>query len=241
MALYVDIYKIIIDLLPYEIYPSLRLVCSEWFQYIEITDFQKVIQLIRTINSPPCYSIDRVDYICYVDGTFNINDHWYRYMNGSIIDCQSMECQKIQEINNNYGKFELYYNKRTTYVKINGLISSPISLLTYHLPRFIRADYEVHVIIGHQYYKYENNQLTCISYEIKNGNIYDSYITYNFNYVRDHDKISIFKDDKKVGVVTMRETSGFNFGIGHDYCIVKKADKTYFWDFHMEVYLKYVL
>lgn len=57
MELHYDIYKTIINLLSYEIYPNLRLVCYEWYQFIEMTDFQKILQLIRIISSPSNFSM----------------------------------------------------------------------------------------------------------------------------------------------------------------------------------------
>lgn len=228
MTLYLDIYKIIIDLFPYEIYPNLRLVCYEWSQYIETTKFQKVLRLIRTINLPSCYSINGFNKVCYLDGTIQIDDYWYRYKNGSIIKYGSTEYQKVQEINNEYGIFELYHNECKTYVRINGVISSSItSSQGYFLPRFIRTDSEVYIIIGTYYYKYENNQLIFKSY----GGVCDLYGTYQSTFNNDYDRIFICEDGKKLGTVMMKKSCGYQFGIGPNYLIIGKDDQIHFWDF----------
>lgn len=232
MELCYDIYKLIINSLNYEKYPCLRLVCKDWMQYIETTDFQKVLQLIRIINSPPNLLKDPVDVICHVDGTFIINCGWYTYKNGSIIDAYIPDYQKIQEVNNKFGKLELYYSNGSIYIKLNGITSEPIHT-GYYLPRFIRTDNEIHLMIGYCYYKYENNQfILCPDKTLQS---FSTHRTFDIDYeiMSIKNKIILVKNGIKLGVISLDNFTKniCGFAIGHNYFFIKTSMGTYFWDF----------
>lgn len=69
------------------------------------TDFQKILQLGRLIyNIKPVLTVDGINRLCFMDGTFQYNDQWCIYQNGLIIAYKSEKRQTIQYIDNNHGK-----------------------------------------------------------------------------------------------------------------------------------------
>lgn len=162
----------------------------------------------------------------------NLGLLWYN--NKKIITYGSTEKYKIQEINNNYGYFELYYGSGTAYIKINGL-SLPLLDGEYYLPRFIRTDYEVRIGIGHDHYKYEDDKSIRIMQEVNQlNNNFPVYNTYDIDYQWNGYHIILIKNDKKLGVVNIGKFKGgeFTLGIGPNYFIVGTDTNTYFWDFN---------
>lgn len=226
MELYIDIYQLIIDLLPYDIYPKLRLVSTDWHNYIETTEFQRVLKLGRIIYNTAPVLITEDDYHkCFYDGTFMFKGLWCIYRNGAIISYKSYNNQTIQKIINTYGVFELYNYESNFYVKVNN--ENPVLVpCGLYLPRFIRTDDQVHLVTGCSFYKYENNQLICIENKLDLFNDY-TYKTYNGDYTNhNHHRITLFKNNKKLGIIWVHTN---NYVIGIDYIVIHKNDKHHFW------------
>lgn len=233
MELHYDLYKIIIDFLPYKEYINARIVCSMWYQYIETTDFQKVLQLIRIIKSPPDFFMEPVDYIRYLDGIFTIKGNYtnfYRYDNGKIVNLEDHINQPIQKINNNHGDFELYYSLGRSYIKVNDKIFDKV-IDGSAIPRFIKMDDEIHIMDELRQYKYENDKWILVPPKLEDYIAYNIYRINDITYTAFEQYILILKNNEKLGIIKYEQYNCKNIGIGNNYLIIKYNDKTCIWNF----------
>lgn len=54
--MYYDIYTIIIGLIPYTKYKNMRLVCKEWGEIVENSDYKEILSIIRIVSRDPDFN-----------------------------------------------------------------------------------------------------------------------------------------------------------------------------------------